>query len=189
MTRCCANLAATPTKNRHAAFKLVALSLSVMVGLAACGPGVEGTGTDSVAQAFQAYGAAPATVCGAPLAGSLDCPSGPATTVGTAAVLYLETATSKRLSASYQGQGVTLENRCGGFTFNGEWGTTLAVGGRFYGIVSQAGVQGPQAASMAVAQDADGFQVVTVRDFAERVLVGPVTLSRVVLPLPAATCP
>ena len=170
-------------------FKTSLLSLSVACALAACGPGVEGTGTDSVAQAFQAYGAVPNTVCSAPLASSLDCPSSQSTTAGTAAVVYLEAAPTRRISVTYQGQAATVENRCGGFTFSGEWGTTMAVGGRFYGIVSQAGVQGPQAASMTVTQDNEGSQVVTVLDFSERVLLGPLVLQRVLMPLPAASCP
>jgi hypothetical protein len=177
------------TRRLAHAFKTRALSLSMVCALAACGPGVEGTGTDSVAEAFQAFGAVTNTVCSAPLASSLDCASSQSTTAGTAAVLYLETTPNGRISVTYQGQAATVENRCGGFTFIGEWGTTVAVGGRFYGIVSQAGVQGPQAASMTVTQDNEGSQVVTVRDFSERVLLGPLTMQRVLMPLPAASCP
>ncbi len=167
--------------------QLFALTLSAT--LAACGPGVAGTGTDSVADAFVVFGASASPVCSSSLADGLDCPEGAAAVAaGTGPVAYVDTAAQARVLAVYLGQTVRLEQRCTGLVFVGEWGLTL-VGGRYYGIVTLPGESDPEAASLTVQIQADGSQTIQLRDLENRSLVPLTSLHKITLPLAAAQCP
>lgn len=165
------------------------LALALAAVLAACGPGVAGTGTDSVTGAFDAYGASTAPLCASSLAASLDCPTGgsPATASGTGPVAFVDSTTQWRLTVVYLGQTVRLEQRCTGLVFTGEWGLTLG-GGRFFGIATLPGESEPQAAALSVQPQADGSQRIELWRVDNRQLLAPTPVVRATLPLGKAVC-
>jgi hypothetical protein len=89
-------------------------SLSLAIGLllasllAACGPGVGGSGTGAAEEPLQQYGATAINVCGNPLAPQL------AACVTGQAVAYADSATQPRVMAQLQDGHIELQAPCAG---------------------------------------------------------------------------
>jgi hypothetical protein len=155
--------------------------LALGLWMAGCGPGVGGTGTDSVSDAFAAFGAQPSPSC--PL-----CAAAPTTGASDRTRMWLELP-GARVAVRYQDTQVTLDERCAQRRFTGEWGTTAAGRARYYGVYAEAGRSDGLAAALAVTLTPDGRQSVELRDLMDVLLLGPLTLQPASEPLPGASCP
>ncbi len=174
-----------------------ALLLAGIAALAACGPGVGGTGTGAAPDPA-AFGATAASVCSAPFAAALQCPVGaglPGTAgelVGTAQVHFADAA--GQVSATLDGNAIQFIARCHGVEFSGSWGVVAPGPARFHGYLMRDG--GPQlTGTLRVAPSgtsgASGTDLqVTLLDATELSVLGPVTLQPVAAPvLNPPACP
>lgn len=147
--------------------------------LAACGPGVGGTGTgfgDEPGNAGLLWaGARAASVCDGPLATALQCavtgggpapaPTGPAVFVGDCA------------SATIDGDRIVLEVVCGGWLFAGRWGIGIDEVGRYYGLIGQDPLAPPTEPGT-VEVTVEGTRLVMwLRDAQGALLAGPLPVS------------
>jgi hypothetical protein len=140
---------------------LAALCLAV---LAACGPGVGGTGTGSTALA--PFGAQAASVCGSGsgLATVLQCPPGgsatnPVPSSGPARVWWADSDSLWRSSARLDGDQIELTLTCEGLVFTGNWGALPGQAERFYGSVRSLASGRTELASLAVQLSGIGIAV------------------------------
>ncbi|MBL8331063.1 MAG: hypothetical protein JNJ71_19655 [Rubrivivax sp.] len=148
--------------------------------LAGCGPGVGGTGTDSVGAAMAEFGAAPAADCPVCQPGTLPADASALRFVGPAASLAVVT--------SYRQQSVELQERCLSWSFEGSWGRTAAGRGAYYGLLRLPGNLDSLPAALLVSPPAAGQQTVELRDLANRLLLGPVVLAQATATPGAASC-
>jgi hypothetical protein len=161
--------------------------------LTACGPGVGGTGTGltSAADGLRAFGAQAVAACAPGSAVSLACPaaSGLDSTGGNpTAEVWLDTAPGARWRLDVQGDSVTLERRCTQERFKGQWGSSPALGSRYFGVFGAESVPGVPA-SLGVRTGEGGSLVLELRGLDERLLLPSVTVQRQSGTLPAPTCP
>lgn len=169
-----------------------ALALVAALVLAACGPGVGGTGTGN--EALSAYGATAASACTAPFASALGCSTSPggavgAPGVGTAPRVWADTDGPSRVQLRLEGDSATLELRCAGRRFDGQWGTQPSLGARYYGeLVGTGGSPAPVFASLTV-QAEQGNLVVVLQAIDGSTVAGPLTLRPAAGATPAAVCP
>lgn len=168
--------------------------LPVLLAMAACGPGVGGTGTgESPPPGLVAFGATPQSVCGAGFASALNCPAGTAANPtpaadGTASVRFIDAGQGANLVVEISGNALRLDALCQGLHFNGDWGTTASSGTRFYGsYLLDGSLQRVNAtfAVQAVAGSTAGELTATLRDADGRLVLGPLTLRPAPLPLPS----
>ena len=169
------------------------LLLAQVLLLAACGPGVGGTGTGLTAAAdgLQAFGARAASACVPGAASSPACAA--ASGLGVTApqsgvVVWLDAAPGARFRLEVQGDAVTLDRRCTQERFQGQWGTSPALGGRYFGVFGAQGLPGVAASLTVRAADA-GALVLELRGLDERLLLPAVTVQRFDPVLPAPVCP
>lgn len=160
--------------------------------LAACGPGVGGTGTGltSAADGLQAFGAQ-AAACAPGAAASPACPaaSGLGSTGGNpTAEVWLDTVPGARWRLDVLGDTVTLERRCTQERFKGLWGSSPALGARYFGVFGAEAVPGIPA-SLSVRAGESGSLVLELRGLDDRLLLPSVTVQRQVGAVPAPTCP
>ena len=167
---------------------LLASVLGASLWVGACGAGVGGTGTDSVAGAFIAYDARPAPVCASPIAVTLDCGATTANPSGTGPLSLLDTAPALRYVAVYSGNSVTLDDRCSGARFLGEWARTAGGVEQFVGVLATPGTAGQLIAAMTVGASGATQQTIELRLPGGDVLVTSRVLQRTAAPLPAANC-
>jgi hypothetical protein len=162
---------------------------AAVLALPACGPGVTGTGTGG-AIGLPAFAATEQAVCGAPFAAAIGC----ATTTGATpspvnGPVYFEAgAGSTPVRAVFDGNGLVLTAPCTGFSFDGVWGRSAALGDRFYGAQALDGGATQIAANATVVADGDGLRI-TVQDAQAQTLLGPAVLQRQAVAPGAATCP
>lgn len=173
-------------KTTRGVVRAACAALAASFWLAACGPGVGGTGTDSVSDAFAAWGASPASACDSPLASLLGC-------AGTASLpqasSYIEATGTQAVLVVYIGDTVVVDDRCAGTRFEGLWGATGSGAGRYFGVYGLRSGGDKQAAALKVTVPTAGQQRLELRDLQERVVLGPVDLVPASLPVPAARCP
>jgi len=172
-------------------------SLAVLLAhaglLAACGPGVGGTGTglSVAADALQAFGAQAISACAPGASSSPACTAAsglePAT-VQPPTVLWLDTDPGARVRLDVQGDGVTLEKRCTQERFIGQWATSPNQGARYYGIFGPEGAPGV-AVSLSVRSAEPSTLTLELRGLDDKLLFPPLTVQRYDTPLPAPTCP
>jgi hypothetical protein len=165
-----------------------------LAGLAACGPGIGGTGTGAMPDPAS-FGATPASVCAAPFAGSLKCPVGagvPGTSAaltGTELVRFADVAAGGNASAVIDANQLQFQARCQALQFTGVWGVLGTGEGRFFGTYSNA-ANTDAPASMRVASSAAGELQMTMFNGSDLVLLGPLALQGVDAPvLNPAACP
>jgi hypothetical protein len=166
-----------------------ALSTVLATVLAACGPGLTGTGTGA-AVGLAAFNATEQAVCSAPFAADLGC----ATTTGAAPgplnrPAYFESGSGATLvRAVFDANGLVLTAPCAGFKFEGVWGRSAALGERFYGAQERDGGATLLSATATAVADSGGLRV-TVQDAQAQPLLGPVVLQRQAAAPAAAVCP
>jgi hypothetical protein len=147
--------------------------------IAGCGPGVGGTGTG--AAAFEAFGAAAASVCDGALAAALNCPpaSPSAPTAGPQTSYFADAA--GKVALEVQDNRAVLVAACERLQFSGEFGVAGTGGVQgFFGIVrDDASGAEVLAALAAVAVPGTNALTIELRDLNDRVLLGPVLVLRV----------
>lgn len=176
---------------------LLAAVAALLAALAGCGPGVGGTGTGESGEFLADFGAVAKPLCGAAFAPRLDCdgpvrPGEPAPGAGTAAVGYVDVATGGRIVVGFDGNAVTLKERCAGLAFDGVWGEAPGGDARFYGGLQRPGQTLREPASLAVeavAGSAGGELRITLRAADGRSVLGPVVVRPEPQPPAAAPCP
>ena len=161
-------------------------------GLSACGPGVGGTGTGET-NGVTHFGATAASVCSANVGAVLGCVTAPGAASPTPAtsatpVFLADATTSPRVQARVQDSTIDLNVACTGLRFRGQWGELAGQSGRFFGFTGPDGAQLP--ATLQVQPSAAGVAgvVVTLRDAAGTVLLGPTPLLVVSTALVAGAC-
>lgn len=155
--------------------------------LAACGPGVGGTGTGSSTDSLSQYGAAPSNVClTADFSPLLACGSA-AAPGGTSAVFASDGTPTSRHLARFEGSRLTLELRCLNRTFEGEWASAGQLGSRYFGSVTHAGTGAKVTASVIVAAQGTTL-VMLVQDFNGQRIGEPLLLQRVTAATTPAGC-
>jgi hypothetical protein len=158
-----------------------ALAAALLMLLAACGPGVGGTGTgaapDPGVSGLQYFGATPQNVCLGPLANALGCAA-----VGGSDPPTAQTprhfATDCAV-ASFSGDAVELDALCSGWFFSGRWGLGADGGGRYHGLVGPDPLQPPTHPATLEVQVQGADLLLTLRAADGQVLVGPLLLSPV----------
>lgn len=173
--------------------------LVLVCWLAACGPGVGGSGTGENTQTLADFGATAAPVCVASFASNLKCaPATPASpgsggmptpaSDGTALAIFVDASGQAQVSAALQYNGIELVARCARLRFSGEWGVNSAGDARYYGRVTDERSGLSQLASLSVAEAAAGLQVL-LRAFDGSLLLGPVVLQQQTAVTEPAACP
>lgn len=166
----------------------LALTTGLLLALAACGPGVGGTGTGDTPSALPAFGAAPASVCEGDLAVLLACPTGGGTATpapGAGPVYLADTIDGRQLRVTAVGNRIELQAPCAALQFRGEWGVVEGQPGRFYGYTDPDGAAMP--ASLQV-QSLGGGLLLTLRGAADNTLLGPVLVTVVSGPGTVGSC-
>jgi hypothetical protein len=159
---------------------LVCLSVLALSFFGGCGPGVGGTGTSSVVEAFADFGAKADTTCPFCSSAAVAASALPQVWVGQSSGLAVR--------LEFQAGSVRLEEGCKAQQFLGEWGTTVSGQGRYYGVLSERGTSTGQSSALHLRFLPDGRLQVELRDVADRVVLGPVTLSGSVSSAPVPTC-
>lgn len=173
---------AHPTLAARLAASLAFLCAAV---LAACGPGVGGTGGGETG--LDAFGAQAANVCSADFAAAIACTPSPAGTPAAAATRHFaDGEPASRHLATIEGQGIVLEMRCSAQRFSGTWGSAPLLGLRYYGQVQGAGDL-VRSASLIVQADGAGLWLL-LQDADGRTLAGPLRLAPVAAPTTPAPC-
>lgn len=157
-----------------------ALLGGLMTLLAACGPGVGGTGTGYGTEPGIAglawFDAQPSSVCEGPLANLAQCaapaiglppaPGGPVRLAGACA------------AATLDGDEIVLDVICGGWVFAGRWGLGSDGLGRYYGLYGPDPMQAPTLPATLEVQSeiGSGRVVVWLRDGRGDLVAGPLVL-------------
>jgi hypothetical protein len=184
----------TPTWLHSPREALCGLSLALMTLLASlaflsgCGPGVGGSGTGATADPLAASGASAASVCSGELAALLSCPPGTASApspAGSSVVTLADTIDGKRVQVRLQGDLIEIDSPCAQLQFRGQWGSVGGQPGRYFGFTSPDATPTPASAA---AQLSGSGVLLTVRDAAGRVLLGPVQLNVVASLATAGGC-
>jgi hypothetical protein len=149
--------------------------------LAACGPGVGGTGTGNGAvppgvAGLTIFDAQPADACLAPFGTLIGCtpgsiggdplPGAPTTLAGECAV------------ATFDGNDVALDVLCLGWTFSGRWGLGGDGSLRYYGLVGQDLLLPPTEPATLEVQVQGSALVLWLRAANGQLLAGPLALRR-----------
>lgn len=158
-----------------------ALALCLTLVLAACGPGVGGTGTGSPEPGMvglEYFGAAPQGACSAPFAALLACAT---TGVGGVPVAGAQrTFTNECAVATFEGDKVSFDALCAGWSFSGLWGVDGTGLARYYGLVGADPMQPPTSPATLEVQAQDGGLIVVLRAADGELLAGPLFLAPVV---------
>lgn len=170
----------TPASTRRPWALRLMLSLVLTGWLAACGPGVEGTGTGATDDPLKSFGATAVSACGSPLAPQL------AACIKGQTVRYGDSPTLPRVTAEIQDGRIELQAHCAGLKFSGEWAAIGDQPPRFYGTVTNANGT-VLATAIASAAGPAGLQI-EVRDQLDQPLLGPLTLVPVDASVVVANC-
>lgn len=156
------------------------LGLLVACVLAACGPGVGGSGTGAEEDPLKVFGATALPVCGSALGPQL------ASCIKDQTVLYADSALQPRVTAQVQDNLIRLQAPCAALTFSGEWAAVGERAPRFYGTVTSA--NGTALASLITAPaGTDGLRI-ELRDGLDPPLLGPLTLAPAVVDAAIGNC-
>jgi len=166
------------------------LCATLLAWLAACGPGTGGTGSGETSSlGLDVFGASASSVCASPLGSTLSCADTPAsavsggaaaTTGGTLAVHFADSANGGEVHVVIDGNTLRLEARCDGLRFVGDWGIAGSGDARFFGGFGSFDAAATTPATLAVevvSGRSDALQV-TLRHADGRLLLGPLVLLR-----------
>lgn len=147
--------------------------------LAACGPGVGGTGTgngspEPGAAGLGYFGATPQSACTAPFAPLLGCN---AIGIGGDPVLGVQRIfTSECAVATFEGDAVTFDALCTGWVFSGRWGVDGSGLARYYGLVGADPMLPPNLPATLEVQPQESGLLVVLRAADGELLAGPLVL-------------
>ena len=159
---------------------MVRAALALLLGLmlAACGPGVGGTGTGNSVETPGLVGLAyfeaqPAHACSAPFAAVIGCRevAGAEPRQPLPATLAGECG-----AATFEGNDVVLDVICQGWTFTGRWGATADGKRRYYGLLSRDLLLPPTEPAALEVQVQGTALVLWLRGADGQPLVGPLRL-------------
>lgn len=159
----------------------MASALGLCAWLAACGPGVGGTGTGNgtvppgVAGLDQ-FGAQAASACQAPFASLIGCTA--ATAGGDPVQPAPVSLAGECAAATFEDDDVVLDVLCLGWTFAGRWGVAPDGVPRYYGLVGQDLLLPPTAPAMLELQLQGDSLVLWLRAADGRLLAGPLAVRR-----------
>jgi hypothetical protein len=166
----------------------------ILAIIAGCGPGTGGTGTGQTTTPLDYFGATPANICTSGPASALACPTpGNTGAVGAGDPIavangtdgvFFSTTEGADINLLLSGNRATLTDRCLSLTFSGDWATVGSNDARFFGEYTTAGTSVAALSSLtaqAVGTDNKRLSVL-LRDANGRVVLGPVTLRRVLVP-------
>lgn len=170
-----------PAVKHPASARRLTLGLLLACALAACGPGVGGSGTGATEDPLKAFGATATPVCSSTLAPQLaTCGKGQKET-------YVDDTAQARVTARIVDSLVELQAPCAGLNFSGEWAAISAQAPRFYGTVTSP--VGTALASLTITPlGAEGLRI-ELRDMLDVPLLGPLTLTASTVDVVSATCP
>lgn len=157
-----------------------ALGLWLACAMAACGPGVGGSGTGADEDPLKSFGATAVSACGSALAPQL------AACIKGQTVRYGDSATLPRVTAEVQEGHIELQAHCAGLKFSGEWAAIGDQPPRFYGTVTSA--SGTALASLITSAAGPSGLQVELRDLLELPLLGPLTLNPIDAGVVIANC-
>lgn len=149
--------------------------------LAACGPGVGGTGTGEEGQGLQAFGAEAREVCASELAPLLACaPASPnagasGATGQPSAVRSWWSGDGGRVQLGFDGNRIGVQAECGALEFRGLWGQVGTAPAAYYGWLRADGGERP--AVLQVQRD-DPRLLFTLIEADARVRLGPSLATR-----------
>lgn len=153
------------------------LAAAMLALLAACGPGVGGSGTGEDQTPAPPLGASLAPLCASELAPLLQCPSG--TTApgagGTDAVAFSGRIGGQDVALAVQGNQADLRVGCVLLRFRGQWGQVSGQAPRFYGYTDPDGQ--PAVATLELRPVGNGLEL-TLRDASGGVIFGPQAVAR-----------
>ena len=136
--------------------------------LAACGPGVGGSGTGADEDPLKSFGATAVSACGNPLAPQL------AACIQGQTVRYADNPAQARVTAEVQDSRITLQAPCADLKFSGEWAVIGDQPPRFYGTATRA--TGTVLATLIASAAGPASLQIEVRDQLDQPLLGPLTL-------------
>jgi hypothetical protein len=185
--------APAPSPRRRAPRRWAALPACLALLLAACGPGVGGTGTGSEpAPTLAGFGATAAALCDSPVASALGCVP-PVNSTDSAQALPLplwlsDAEPATRAIALVFANQIELQLRCDALQFSGQWGRADSDGsGRFYGQ-AQTAAGTPLRATLTL-EPGPGGLLATLRRADGSLLAAPVPLTGRAGPPAAGPCP
>jgi hypothetical protein len=161
--------------------RLWVCGLPLALVLAACGPGVGGTGIGADLPSLASFGAIEASVCKSEFAARLNCsqasavagaPTSPALDAGTG-TLVLSDATG-RIRIQLDGNQVELQAPCQNLVFKGVWGQVPGQAPRYFGAFETASSVGPGSLALETSGTSIGARVL---DQEGRTLAGPFVLT------------
>ena len=117
-----------PSRLQSAPGLVLALLLAGL--LAACGPGVGGSGTGATEDPLRQFGATALPACGNPLAPQL------ANCVKGQPLSYADSSTLPRVTVQLLDSHLELQAPCAGLNFSGDWAAVGDQPPRFYGTVT-----------------------------------------------------
>lgn len=154
------------------------LAAAALLVLAACGPGVGGSGTGEDMSALPGFGASAAPLCGGELAPLLACAPATGGAVdpagGTGLVAFRGQAGGEVVSLVLQGNGAELRVGCTLLRFRGQWGQLAGQPPRFYGYVDPDGA--PVVATLEARRVGSELEL-TLRDANGSVVSGPLRVA------------
>lgn len=148
--------------------------------LAACGPGVGGTGTGNGAEppgvtGLDYFGAQTANACLTPFGPQIGCSVG---TSGDPVQALPVSLAGECAAATFEGNDLVLDVVCGGWTFNGRWGQSATGVLRYYGLVGTDLLLPPTDPASVEVQAQGTSLVLWLRGADGRLLAGPLALRR-----------
>ena len=161
---------------------LVCVLTALAALLAACGPGVGGTGTGEEASTLQPAPAAATSVCSGELAVLLGCPASAASASPLLALDLVGTLDGRQVQLHLQGDEAALNLSCARLSFAGRWGAIEGQGSAYLGTATVDGAPRPATLS---AKLGNGGVVLELRDAQGAALLGPVLVVVVATPAPA----
>ena len=154
-----------------------ALSVCLMLLMAACGPGVGGTGTGSPVTGgagLDLFAATPQNPCSAPFAELLACQ--PTAGGGDPVLASQRIFTSDCAVATFEGDAVDFDSLCTVWVFSGRWGVDGSGLARYYGLAGADPAQPPTLPATLEVRLQDGRLTVQLRAFDGESLAGPFSL-------------
>jgi hypothetical protein len=185
----------TPGGPRRAVRVLaLAAALAALLAVAACGPGLGGTGTGATQEAVAAFGAREVPVCEAEFADLLGCARpavGAAPLPAAQARFFAEATPASRTLLELDGQQAELKLRCAALVFIGAFAQVGGAAPRYYGNTIEGGNR-VRLATLVVQRSGSGAGsglTVTLTDSLGATLFGPQALQPVGGATIEAPCP
>lgn len=157
-----------------------ACALLLGLCMAACGPGVGGTGTGNGAvppgvTALEYFGAQPVNACTAGFGALIGCVD---TAAGEPRQVAPLTLAGECAVATFEGNDIVLDIVCLGWTFDGRWGVAEDGWRSYYGLLARDMLQPPTEPALLEVEVQGQTLVLWLRAADGRLLAGPLGVAR-----------